>query len=100
MLHVRLHRTDVGEGVRIAGLPVAARHEAERVPLRLAEECDVLVSQRQQVGRDPAPVVVIDDDARQRRVRRVDQDDRELCLSEPSPSSDRNGSETMISPSS
>ena len=63
---------------------VAARHEAERVPLRLAYEGDALVTQRQQVlGRDPAAVAVVDDDARQRGVRRVDQHDRELRMREP-----------------
>ena len=86
MLHVpRLHRrAGVGEGAGIAGLPVAARHEAERVPLWLADERDALVAQRQQVvGRDPPAVAVVDDDARQRRVRRVDQHDREVGLGEP-----------------
>ena len=68
----------------VAGLAVAAGHEAERVALRLADERDALVAQRQEVvGGDPAAGAVVDDDARQRRVRRVDQHGRERRLGEP-----------------
>ncbi len=76
--------TGVGEGQGVPRFAVPAGDEAERVALRLADERDALVAQRQEVfGGDPAASAVVDDDARHRRVHRVDQHDRELRVGEP-----------------
>ena len=69
----------VGEGVGVAVLAMPTRHEAEGVALRLTDERDAFVAERQQVlGGDPSAVAVVDHDAGQRRVRGVDQHRREL----------------------
>ena len=69
----------VGERVGITVLAMPARHEAEGVALRLTDERDAFVAERQQVlGGDPSAVAVVDHDARQRGVRGVDQHRREL----------------------
>jgi hypothetical protein len=64
-------------GVSVAAVP--ARHESEGIALRLTDERDPYVAEREEVlGRDPTTVAVVDHNARQRRMRGVDQHRREL----------------------
>ena len=80
------HDPGGGEGGGEALFTGPARHEAERVPRRLTDEGDALMSERQQVlGGDPTALAVVDDDARQCGVHRVDQHNRRMPLREPVP---------------
>ena len=73
----------VVESIGVPGLAVSTRHETEWIALGLADERDAFVAERQQVlRRDASAVAVVDHDARQRGMPRVDQHRRKLGHSE------------------
>ena len=77
-----------------------ARVEAEQVLLLVAEEGDLAVAEREQVlGREPAAGDVVDGDRGQRRVRAVDQHDRDARASSRRASVSVGASETVSSAS-